>query len=235
MATSPGVILAADVLPSTRTEALKLNSADPSVYFNHALEFIKLNKLGLAIAYLREMQLLAPRHQGTQDALNYLQFQLKAPGFGKKDSLIGQFESTVGRFFLLPEALIFHWTYSLLGLLILGNLFRKRRRAKWKLETPPPIQSKHWFYVISWTLVSFVLVLKIISSMEQQASVIKDGSALLRSGPLTDAAELGEVPEGALVSVHDYYNDWVQIRYNQNPLGWVNKNELLVLTPQGFK
>jgi len=218
-----------------RTEALKISATDPVLFFNKALDLIKQEKLGLAIAYLREAQLLAPRHQATKDALNYLQFQLKSKGFQKTDSTLTFFEDSFGHYFVLPEILTFHWFFSLVCLLVLSKLFRDRRRARLKLNPVPSWKPRHWTLCSVWLIITTVLLLKILVSLDQQACIVKSGAAVLRSGPLSDAAELTEIPEGAIVTIKDYYKDWIQIRYNQSPLGWVAKNDLLILTPEGLR
>lgn len=234
-ASSPSVIHDDNATITLRTEAIKIPAHDPVLFFNKALQFIKTNQLGLALAYLRETQLLAPRHQKTQDALNYLQYQLKAKGFQKSDSFLSVFEDSLGKYFLLPEALTLHWSFSLVCLVILSKLFRDRRRARLKANPIPPWKLKHWSICSLWIFMSTILLFKTLTSLDQQATIIKPDVAFLRSGPLPDAAELNEIPEGALVTIKDYHGDWVQIRYNQGPLGWIAKNDLLILTPEGLR
>lgn len=235
LASSPSVIAEDNVITVFRAEAIKLPVNDPALFFNKALQFIKTNQIGLALAYLREAQLLAPRHEKTQDALNYLQFQLKSKGLQKSDAFLPLFEDFLGKYYKLPEAFALHWAFSLVCLVILSKLFRDRRRARLKVNPIPQWKIKHWMLCSVWLLMSTILLLKIITSTDQQATIIKPGVAFLRSGPLPEAAELNEVPEGALVTIKDYHNDWVLIRYNQSPLGWIAKNDLLILTPEGLR
>lgn len=234
-ASSPSVIPEDSAITILRTEAIQLPSHDPALFFNKALQFIKSNHVGLALAYLRETQLLAPRHQKTQTALNYLQYQLKAKGFQKADAFLPIFEDSLGKYFLLSEILTLHWTFSLISLIILSKLFRDRRRARLKTSPIPPWNFKHWTLCSLWIFMSTMLLFKTLTSLDQQATIIKPNIAFLRSGPLPEAAELYEIPEGSLVTIKDYHDDWVQIRYNQGPLGWVAKNDLLILTPEGLR
>lgn len=235
LASSPSVMTEDNPVVALRAEAIKLPVADPALFFNKALQFIKTNQIGLALAYLREAQLLAPRHQKTQGALDYLQFQLKSKGFQKSEAFLPLVEDSLGKYYKLPEALALHWAFSLVALVILGKLFRDRRRARLKANPIPPWKIKHWTFCSIWLLMSTLLLFKILISVGQQATVIKPGVSFLRSGPLPDAAELNEVPEGALVTIKDYHNDWVLIKYNQSPLGWITKNDLLILTPEGLR
>ncbi len=234
-ASSPSVMNQDPSTPSFRTEALQIDSTNPALFFNKGLEFINKKQTGLAIAYLREAQLLAPRHPGTKQALEYLQFQLKSKGFEQPDSLLGLFNDKIGRHFVLPEILSIHWVFTLITLVILTKLYRARRRAQWKSQPIPPWRFTHWTLGSLWVLISFILLLKIQVSLDQQGSIIQSGISILRSGPLPDAAELAQIPEGALVIIKDSYHDWLLVRYNEKPLGWVAKNDLLILTPQGFR
>lgn len=218
-----------------RIQALQLESTDAVVFFNQALTFIKEQKLGLALAYLREAQLLAPRHSGTQQALHYLEQQMKSRGIEKENPWLSFSRSPFVQFFKLPEILTFHWLFSFLTLFFLSQLFRARRRAGTQNLPPPPWRVPHYLLSGLWILTSLVLVWKISLSLPQSATVITSGSLPLRSGPLTEAAQLMELPEGTLVFVKDYYKEWVQVRSPQSPMGWVPRQELLLLTPEGFR
>lgn len=215
--------------------AIKQSVADPTDLFNQSLTFIKQQNFGLALAYLREVQLLMPRHRGTQQALDYIQHQLLSRGFKPEDSLLADIESSFLNYFLLPEILTFHWIFSLILLLTLSQLYRSRRKARLKQEPLPLWKTSHWILSGIWCLTTLILLIKVTVSVDQRASVISTNSTALLSGPLSDAAELGQIPEGSLVVVSDFHENWVQVKVHNLPMGWIPRNSLLIHTPNGFK
>ncbi len=210
-------------------------STDASVLFNTALDFNQKKNIGLALAYLRQGQLLSPRHQGIRQALDFVLNTTKTKELLEENSILSQYESSFSDYFLLPEILTFHWTVSFFALLIFGKLFRNRRKAHLLLEIPPKMNFWHWGLFATWSLLSCVLLLKIVGSIDQRATIIHSKSVAIRSGPVPDAAELFDISEGANVIVKDYYKDWAQIKFGQYPVGWVFRNDLLLLTPDGFR
>ncbi len=212
----------------------KKTPLDASVLLNQALSYSQQKKWGLALAYLREAQLIDPRNASVQQAYQFVLTNMKSRGFHEEDSFIGTFEFQFGKYFLLPEILSVHWLLSLILLLCLGRLFRERRRSVYKGQHAPQWQPLHWTLSAVWALISFVLVLKIASSVDQKATIISSGSAPIRSAPMAEAAELADIPEGTLISIRDFYQDWVQVRFADLPVGWLQRKDLLLLTPEGF-
>ena len=153
----------------------------------------------------------------------------------EESSILSPYEFSFSKYFLLPEILTLHWIISFFALLVFGKLFRNRRKAQFLLEIPPKMNVLHWGLITTWSLLTFVLLLKIVGSIDQRATIIHLKSVAIRSGPVPDAAELFDIPEGANVIVKDYYKNWVQIRFGQYPVGWVSRNDLLLLTPDGFR
>jgi hypothetical protein len=216
-------------------KALHQSPVDASILYNQSLNFIQQKKWGYALAYLRQTQLVNPRHSGAQQATAYLEATLKSRGFRDEETLANSFESSLGKFILLPEVLALHLIASLILILILGKHFRERQRANYTENPIPSWRLIHFGTFFIWLLVSMGLGLKTIYSLPQRATVVSEGSVAIRSGPMVEAAELSSVPEGALVAIREYYQDWLQIRYAQLPVGWVQRKHLLLITPEGLK
>lgn len=216
-------------------EGLKANPTDSAALINNGLALTHQKKWGLALAHLRQAQLLSPRRTQIQESINFIKGEMKSKIPLVEDSLINSFETTFGQYLLLPELLAAHWTMSLILLIVFGKLFRDRRRAK-KMDTiPPGPQWRHWTVAAPWLVLTVLVVFKIASSLDQKATVVASGSISIRSGPLPDAAILSELPEGALITVRDYYKDWVQVHFADNPVGWIPRKEILLLTPAGLR
>lgn len=217
------------------SKIIQKNPMDAPALLNQALTYSQQKKWGLALAYLREAQMLEPRNSKIQQAYEFAITNAKSRGFQEEDTFLNSFEFHVGKYFLLPEILSFHWFLSLVLLIVLGQLFRQRRRSKYTGAPVPKWGNLHWSFTSTWVLLSLVLLLKIASTTEQKATVIKSGSTTIRSAPVADAAELAEIPEGALISIRDFYQDWVQVRFDKVPVGWLQRKDLLLLTPEGFR
>jgi tetratricopeptide (TPR) repeat protein len=208
---------------------------DVATLYNQGLNFIQQKRWGMALAFLRQVQLLSPRHLSVEKALDFVEASMKSRGFNSDQTFLATFENSAGKYILLPEILGIHLLLSLAVLLILGQLFRERRRARFQGAPLHRWAPGHLAAVSTWLLFTVVLVLKIAASLNQQATVITSGLVAVRSGPFKEAAQLGDLPEGALIIVRDFYQDWVQIQFGKTPTGWVPRKEVLLLTPDGLK
>lgn len=215
-------------------QALKLQPLNAALLFDQALNYSQQKKWGLALAHLRQAQILDPRLSGLNQAFDFLNANLKSASTLQEDSLAADFHGVIGKYFLLPELLIVHWVLSLALLLTMTRLFRRRRRAKQRGEVLPTWQNSHWGVSFLWITASLVLLLKIHWSLDTRATVVAPGDTIVRSGPLPNAAELATIPEGAFISVTDFYKDWVQVRFNQRPVGWVPRKDIFLNTAEGL-
>ena len=204
-------------------------------HFNQALVFSQQKKWGKALAYLRQTELMAPRQSGLPQAFAFISTNYKPQGSLQEDSLLNSFHDSFGHTFMLPEILTLHWIFSL-GVLIYGTvLFRQRRMARKSGEVIGSLGPRAWALGAMWCLFSVVLGLKVARSLDTQATVISPGAAIIRSGPVPEAAELGSIPEGAAISVRDFYKDWVQVRFDRQPVGWLQRKDIAIITPEGLR
>lgn len=221
--------------PTQRAQALQLSVSNPMILFNKALEFSKQQNFGLALAYLREVQLLEPRHKGTRQALDYIQHQLNGKGIRTQEDFFESAESSFLNTLLLPEILTIHWVLSLILLVVLSKLYREFKRARLQQQPSPAWQWPQWSIAFVWCLATLILIVKIISATDTKATIISSGPTPMRSGPVAEATELVEIPEGTLLSVNDFHDDWVQVSRQNLPMGWVQRDQILILSPDGFK
>lgn len=216
-------------------QALSESPSDPSVIFNLGLLYSQQNRWGLAMAHFREAQLLSPRHPGLSEAMDYILQTSKIRGLQEDSNLLGLFEKHLGRIILLPEVLSLHLFISVLLLFLLGSLFRSRRRAQLKLTPPPHPTKRHYWMVALWSLLSVFLALKITTTIHQKGTIIRQEMAFIRSGPFNEAPQITTIPEGAQVNVTDYYQDWMQVQFKDQPTGWVHRKDLILITTEGFR
>jgi tetratricopeptide (TPR) repeat protein len=217
------------------SEALRMAPTDTSLLFNQALCLLQQNKWGLAWAHLRELQLLSPRFPGLAQSLEYLQSKARLRSPLADDSLLGLYENLLGKYFLLPEALTLHWIFSLAALFFLGRLYRARRRAQLKELPRPPWQISHGVLAASWGILTLILVLEILSHIPQRATIITGEPVMVRSAPFNESVELTDLPPGGVVTITDYYKEWVQVQSPEKPTGWLTRQSLLLLTPSGLR
>jgi uncharacterized protein YraI len=112
---------------------------------------------------------------------------------------------------------------------VLSRLFRARRRARLQGVEIPGWNKRSLSLTLIWIILSSVLLLKVGWNATQRATVIADNAVQLKSGPFSEAAELAQIPEGALITVRDHYQGWVQIRFSDQPVGWVERKNIRFL------
>lgn len=89
------------------------------------------------------------------------------------------------------------------------------------------------FLKIARNVLLFVLLLsfdsigvKIRNESDMQIGVVLADSLEVKSERATDAITLFQLHEGALVTVTDKYDDWLEIHLNDEQKGWVPQNSL---------
>lgn len=220
---------------SNWTRQLKADPLDTNVLFNLSLAFSNQQKWGLALAHLYELHLLDPRHTKANQVANYIDSHFKSMPSQIEDSFLSLFDRYVGGYFLLQEILFAHFVLSLTLLIVLAQLFRERRLAPLREMLPPPWEIKHWSFIFLWVGLTLTLFLKIWTSTYQKGVIITPGNVAIRSGPLSDAAELTSISEGSVVLIKDYYKDWLQVQFGRAPVGWIERKNLALLTSQGLR
>jgi hypothetical protein len=80
---------------------------------------------------------------------------------------------------------------------------------------------------LSVLLLSFVSIgVKIINESDMKLGVVLVENVDVKSGRAVDAITLFQLHEGALVTVTDRQNDWLEVRLNDEQKGWVPQKSL---------
>jgi tetratricopeptide (TPR) repeat protein len=207
---------------------LKEDPLDSNVLLNLAITSAQLQEWGFALAYLRQIEVTAPRTPGLEKAKAFIAANSKLARPKDDTSLVDDFEALIGHQVILPELLLIHWLITFALLYFGARAFRQHQLARFRNEKAPSLGLRLRLLGLTWIMASLFLLMKIFWAFDSHATVTKPGYISLRSGPLSEAAELATIPEGALVVVKSIYKDWAQVRYGQQPAGWVQKQELFI-------
>lgn len=195
--------------------------ASAELYFNLGNAAFRCDSLSLAIWYNQKALRLAP---SDADALANARF------FNSR---------TVDRIESLPELFLLGWwenlvlmhtadgwgwysiIFALLSSLALAAFFLART-ALWR---------KLGFYLCMVFLVVFGATFGLASAAsrwasEHEVAVVFEPSLTLRSGPQGDATALGQVHEGAVVTIQEKRMGWCRIRLENGNLGWAPESTI---------
>jgi len=180
------------------------------LYYNLGNAYIRLGKTGLSILnYMRAKRLL-PRDESLAANLKYAiqktRDQLEPPsnaGLGALFFWVNNFNTTEHLTFLLIVNLLF-WTA--LGIRTV------RKTEFWSLTR------KTLLTILMVSVLSFAV--KIITDAKFQPAVVTAREIGVKSARGEDNVTLFQLHEGAIVTVIDRENDWVQIELNDGKKGW---------------
>jgi tetratricopeptide (TPR) repeat protein len=184
------------------------------LYYNLGNAYIRMGKTGPAISNYIHAQKLIPRDENLaanlKFAIQQTQDKIDLPTPGTLNSLffwVNDFNYDELVSFAIAINFIF-WLTLTLGI---------------KLPTLKVARNIFLFVL----LLSFVSIgVKIKNESDMKLGVVMTENVDVRSGRDVDAITLFQLHEGALVRVTDKYEDWLEVRINDEQKGWVPQKSL---------
>lgn len=189
-------------------------TVSPALYFNLGNAFFKAGQLGHAVAAYRDAELIAPRNPEVRANLQFVRGQVQGPTL-----LPGEAERWLAALTLnewATFAAVVFWLW--LGLLVLIQF-----RPAWK----QPLRGWLWCGGIATLALCGCLGMAYANNSIKTAIVVRK-DALLHNGPLDEAPGGITVHDGAELSVIDNKNDWLQVRIDNNRIGWLKRDQVVV-------
>lgn len=197
-------------------ELLTNGVVSPAVLFNLGNAWFQDGQLGKAIAAYRRARALAPRDAAIRANLHLARSRLP-PGVASSRGLLIRVQE------LLTAN---EWGLAALGAAVASGLLLLLREItpRWR----PPMRTLTWWSggVAALTLAAAA---GSVWTGRRVDAVVVEPEVTVRYGPLKEAQEAFELPDGAEVSVRDRKDDWLMVRDSGGREGWLERSRVMVL------
>ena len=201
---------------SAYEKLVQSGSVSPALYFNLGNAYFKSGQLGRALAAYHHAEKLSPRDPDVRANLLFVRGQVQGPTLSPTSLQRWLASLTVNEWATITAVLF--WLF--LSLLVLIQF-----RPAWK----QPLRNFLMLSGIATLLVGACLAAAAVNASIPSAIVVSH-DALLHNGPLDEAPGNFTIHDGDEVSVVDTKSDWLQVRLNDNRVGWLKRDQV-VLTP----
>jgi tetratricopeptide (TPR) repeat protein len=186
-----------------------------ALYFNRGNAFLKMNRLGRAIASYREAERLSPRDRQLHANLHIARTHARG---GTPDQTL-------------------HWS-DWLGILSLNEWTCLTAIAFWLLfiflifgQWRPGLKEKLRNGVLASGLALLIFGIGLGTSLHgfmTPSAIVVAGEADARNGPLDESQSIFKVRDGAELDVVDHKNGWLQVTDAAQRTGWLRQNQVIL-------
>jgi Flp pilus assembly protein TadD len=195
-------------------QMIQSGTVSSAVYFNLGNAYFKAGQLGQAIAAIREAENLTPRDPDVRANLQFIRAKVQAPTGAPATWQQWLTTLTLNEWAILTAAIVWLW----LGLWIVIQF-----RPKLAQSVRPLL----WCGGAAILLCGGCMYAAWTSESTKTAIVVaKD--VILHNGPLDEAPTAATVHDGAELNVLDTKNDWLQVRVDNQRVGWLKREQVIV-------
>jgi len=191
-----------------------------ALYFNLGNAFFKSGQIGRAIAAYRQAQEITPRDPDLRANLQFARNQTPSPTL-----LPSRWQRWLGRL-TLNEWTVLAAGVAWLWLLLLAAL-------QWRPTLRPVLRG----YVISLAVVVALLCACVGAALAESRlihlAIVVVPEAAVRYTPLPESATAFTVHDGAELRVLDHKDEWLQVNAGSHKIGWLRRDQILLLNPPG--
>jgi tetratricopeptide (TPR) repeat protein len=195
-------------------QMIESGTVSSAIYFNLGNAFFKSGQLGRAIAVYRNAEKIAPRDPDVRANLQFVRGRVQSPTLSPSPWQRWLTTLTLNEWALFAAAVLWIW----LALMAVIQL-----RPAWKQSLRPLL----WCGGLA-TLVLGGCVGAAWSDNSAQTAIVVVQDAATHNGPLDEAPAGATVHDGAELTVLDTKSDWLQVRVDNQRVGWLKRGQVVV-------
>ena len=193
---------------------LESGTTSSAVYFNLGNAYFKAGELGHAIAAYRHARELSPRDPDVLANLEFVRSHVQNPTLSPSRWRLWLSALTINEWAVLAAIALWLW----LALLALTQIRPAVRQS---------LRTVIWCSGIA-TVLLIALAGAAWSSGSTETAIVIAQDAMTHNGPL-DAAPTGAVVhDGGEFDVLDTKNDWLQVRVDNQRVGWLKRDQVIL-------
>lgn len=201
-------------------QLIESGHASEAVLFNRGNALFKLGRLGQAITSYRSAALIDPRDFDLCANLQLARTRARGGTPYRADPWL----AWLGR-------LTFNeWTCLTVG--ATWVLFILLAIVQWRPELGSLLRK----YIFAAAGAAIVLVACLTMVLKtgyySRSAIVVAGEADVRHGPFDDSPSLFKVRDGVELEVLDQRDNWIQVAYPSQPIGWLRRDQTLIFDPK---
>ena len=190
-------------------------SAGAAIHYNLGNALFKSGQIGRAIAAYHKAEQLAPHDPDVRANLRFARSQAQGPTLAPSRWAEWLDKLSLNEWTLLTSVALWLWMIPL-------TLIQFRAALR------PALRS--WILAAGITTVTLAVCLSLAWSFAaQRVAVVVAGQAVVHNGPLDESSAAFTVHDGAELNLLDQKDDWFQVTAGDRRIGWLRRNQVLVL------
>lgn len=199
---------------SAYEKMLQSGTVSSAIYFNLGNAFFKSGRLGRAIAAYRHAEELSPRDPDVLTNLEFVRGRVQNPTLSPSRWRQWLAALTLNEWAVLAAMALWLW----LGLLALTQL---------RPTLKQPMRTLIWCGGIA-TAVLIACLGAAWSSGSTETAIVIAPDAMTHNGPLDAAPAGATLHDGEEFEVLDAKNDWLQVRIDNQRVGWLKRDQVVL-------
>ena len=208
-------------------DLLRTEPASPALYFNLGNAWFKAGQNGRAIAAFRGAEKLAPRDPNLRFNLNFVRRKVSGSDSAPAETWPHRLEAlTLNEWTLLAGGAAWLW-FILLAL------------REWRPALRRVLSGYTATAGVAAAALAACLAAVVYDQSNSTEAVVIATNAVVRNGPLEESAVAYQLRDGSEVAVLDQLpvgdkkQSWVQVRDPARRVGWVQRDQVLLLSDNG--
>ena len=193
---------------------IQSGTVSPAIYFNLGNAYFKSGQLGRAIASFREAENLTPRDPDVRANLQFIRARVQGPTVSPAPWQRWFAALTVNEWAMLTAVALWIW-------LAAAVLIQFRPALK------QSVRALLWCGGVA-TLVCGGCMGAAWSGESTKTAIVIKSDAAVHNGPLDEAPTGVTVHDGAELTVLDTKNDWLQVRVDNQRVGWLKREQVVL-------
>jgi tetratricopeptide (TPR) repeat protein len=199
---------------SAYEKLIQSRTVSPAVYFNLGNAYFKSGQLGRSIAAYRNAARITPRDPDVRANLEFVRGRVQNPTQPPSHWQRSLAALTLNEWAILTAVALWLWLV-LLAAIQLRPMLRQSLRALL------------WFSAIA-TLALGGCLAAAWSSDSAKTAIVVASDVATHNGPLDEAPTGATVHDGAELDVLDTKNDWLQVRVDNQRVGWLKRDQVIL-------
>jgi len=201
---------------SAYEQVIQSGTVSPALYFNLGNAFFKAGQLGRAIAAYRAAEKIAPRDPDVRANLQFVRGRVQNPAISVSTNRWQQWLATltINEWAMFTAVVLWVWMALLVLLQFRPALKQSLRTAIWCGGVA--------------TLAFGGCLGAAWSSHSDRTVIVIAQDVVLHNGPLDEAPTGATIHDGAELNVLDTKNDWLQVRVDNQRVGWLKRDQVVL-------
>jgi tetratricopeptide (TPR) repeat protein len=199
---------------SAYQKLVQSGTVSPALYFNLGNTYFKSGQLGRAIAAYRDAEEMSPRDPDVRANLQFIRGKVQGPTVSPSAWQRWLAAMTINEWAVLTAAVLWVWLALMAVIQLRPALLQSLCPALWLGGAAILVLAG--CLATAWSVHS------------EKTAIVVAADVVTHNGPLDEAPPSATVHDGAELSVLDAKNGWLQVRVDNQRVGWLKREQVVV-------